>query len=99
MPYPIGLLQESECGAKMYGVVNRKKKAGSDDFYKDMWYYKCKNRIKVEGHFCTYKTHIRQDIVNAEVMSIVKYALNDENLNVGLHKKLVERKTVLWMNW
>lgn len=62
----------------MYGVVNRKKKAGSDDFYKDMWYYKCKNRIKVEGHFCTYKTHIRQDIVNAEVISIVKYALNDE---------------------
>ena len=73
-----GLLRCPECGAKMYGVVNRKKKAGSDDFYKDMWYYKCKNRIKVEGHFCTYKTHIRQDIVNAEVISIVKYALNDE---------------------
>ncbi len=33
----------------------------------------------MEGHFCTYKTHIRQDIVNAEVISIVKYALNDLN--------------------
>ena len=32
----------------------------------------------MEGHFCTYKTHIRQDIVNAEVISIVKYALNNE---------------------
>lgn len=73
-----GILRCPECGARMYGVVNRKKKAGSDEFYKDMWYYKCKNRIKVVGHFCTYKTHIRQDIVNAEVISIVKYALNDE---------------------
>ena len=71
----------------MYGVVNRKKKAGSDDFYKDMWYYKCKNRIKVEGHFCTYKTHIRQDIVNAEVISIVKYALNDEEFKRRIAQK------------
>ena len=71
----------------MYGVVNRKKKAGSDDFYKDMWYYKCKNRIKVEGHFCTYKTHIRQDIVNVEVISIVKYALNDEEFKRRIAQK------------
>ena len=82
-----GLLRCPECGAKMYGVVNRKKKAGSDDFYKDMWYYKCKNRIKVEGHFCTYKTHIRQDIVNAEVISIVKYALNDEEFKRRIAQK------------
>ena len=56
----------------MYDVVNLKKKAGSDEFYKDMWYYKCKNCIKVEGQFCTYKTHIQQDIVNSEVIIIVK---------------------------
>ena len=52
-----------------------------------MWYYKCKNRIKVEGHFCTYKTHIRQDIVNAEVISIVKYALNDEEFKRRIAQK------------
>lgn len=72
-----GLVRCPVCGAKMYGVVNRKKKKGSDEYYTDMWYYKCKNRIKVEGKPCTYKTNIRQDQLNAEVIAMVKWVLDD----------------------
>ena len=74
-----GLVRCPECGAKMYGVVNRKKKKGSDEFYKDMWYYKCKNRIKVEGKPCPYKTNIRQDQLNAELIALVRWIVNTSN--------------------
>ena len=66
-----GLLRCPVCGAPMYGVVNRKKKKGSDEFYTDMWYYICKNRKMVSGHLCDYKKHIRQDEVNTEIMQIL----------------------------
>lgn len=72
-----GLVRCPECGAKMYGVVNRKKKKGSDEYYKDMWYYKCKNRIRVEGKPCSYKTNIRQDQLNAEVVALIKWIVNE----------------------
>lgn len=39
-----GIVKCPVCGAPMYGVVNRKKKKGSEEFYTDMWYYICKNR-------------------------------------------------------
>lgn len=74
-----GVVRCPECGAKMYGVVNRKKKKGSDEFYKDMWYYKCKNRIKVEGKPCSYKTNIRQDQLNAELIALVRWIVNTSN--------------------
>lgn len=74
-----GLVRCPECGAKMYGVVNRKKKKGSDEYYKDMWYYKCKNRIKVEGKPCSYKTNIRQDQLNAELIAFIKWIVNTSN--------------------
>ena len=74
-----GVVRCPECGAKMYGVVNRKKKKGSDEFYKDMWYYKCKNRIKVEGQPCSYKTNIRQDQLNAELIALVRWIVNTSN--------------------
>ena len=67
------------CGSSMYGVVNRKKKKGSDEFYTDMWYYLCKNRKMVSGHLCDYKKHIRQDEINAEVIQLVKYVFCGEN--------------------
>ena len=73
------LLRCPVCGAPMYGVVNRKKKKNSDEFYSDMWYYKCKNRKIVSGHPCTYKKNVRQDEINAEVIALVKYVFGGEN--------------------
>ena len=73
------LLKCPVCGASMYGVVNRKKKKNSDEFYTDMWYYTCKNRKLVSGHLCNYKKHIRQEEINAEVIALVKYVFGGEN--------------------
>ena len=73
------LLRCPVCGAPMYGVVNRKKKKNSDEFYSDMWYYKCKNRKIVSGHPCTYKKNVRQDEINTEVIALVKYVFGGEN--------------------
>ena len=73
------LLKCPVCGASMYGVVNRKKKKNSDEFYSDMWYYTCKNRKLVSGHLCDYKKHVRQDELNAEVIALVKYVFGGEN--------------------
>lgn len=74
-----GLLKCPVCGASMYGVVNRKKKKNSDEYYTDMWYYRCKNRRLVSGHLCDYTKHIRQDEINAEVIQLVKYVFGGEN--------------------
>ena len=77
-----------ECGAPMYGVVNRKKKKGSEEYYTDMWYYHCKNRKMVTGRPCSYKKNIRQDQLNAEVMAVVKWALDDESFKQNMLTKL-----------
>ena len=74
-----GLLKCPECGAPMYGVVNRKKKRNGKGWYQDMWYYRCKNRRIVSGHLCDYTTHVRQDEINVEVMQLVKYVFCGEN--------------------
>ena len=74
-----GIVKCPVCGAPMYGVVNRKKKKGSEEFYTDMWYYICKNRKMVSGHPCDYKKHIRQDEINAEVIQMIKYVFGGEN--------------------
>lgn len=85
-----GLVRCPVCGAKMYGVVNRKKKKGSDEYYKDMWYYKCKNRIKVEGKPCTYKTNIRQDQLNAEVVALMRWIVNEWHFKENYAETVVE---------
>lgn len=74
-----GLVRCPVCGAPMYGVVNRKKKKGSDEFYTDMWYYICKNRKMVSGHLCDYKKHIRQEEINEEVLQLIQSVFGGEN--------------------
>ena len=72
----------------MYGVVNRKKKKGSEEFYTDMWYYLCKNRKMVSGHLCDYKKHIRQEELNTEVLQLITYVFGGEN---DLKKRVLQR--------
>ena len=73
------LLKCPECGAPMYGVVDRKRKKNSDEYYPEIWYYRCKNRKVVSGHLCDYTKHVRQDEINAEVIQLVKYVFGGEN--------------------
>ena len=83
-----GLVKCPKCGASMYGVVNRKKKKGSDEFYTDMWYYLCKNRKMVSGHLCDYKKHIRQEELNTEVLQLIQFVFGGEN---DLKKHMLQR--------
>lgn len=83
-----GLVKCPRCGASMYGVVNRKKKKGSDEFYTDMWYYLCKNRKIVSGHLCDYKKHIRQEELNTEIINLIQFVFGGEN---DLKKHMLQR--------
>lgn len=83
-----GIVKCPKCGASMYGVVNRKKKKGSDEFYTDMWYYLCKNRKMVSGHLCDYKKHIRQEELNTEVLQLIRFVFGGEN---DLKKHMLQR--------
>lgn len=84
-----GLVKCPVCGGKMYGVVNRKqKKDGSGDFYTDMWYYLCKNNKNQTGTACSFKKHIRQDVVDQEVEAIVKWVLKDSDFRANVLKRV-----------
>ena len=83
-----GIVKCPRCGAPMYGVVNRKKKKGSEEYYTDMWYYICKNRKNVSGHLCDYKTHIRQDVINEQVEAVVKEALKNADFSDDVLKTI-----------
>ena len=83
-----GIVKCPLCGSSMYGVVNRKKKKGSDEYYTDMWYYKCKHRQQVSGHTCTFKTNVRQDVVDAQVEAVLKLALKDATFELGVLSKI-----------
>lgn len=83
-----GIVRCPRCNGPMYGVVNRKKKKNSDEYYTDMWYYLCKNRQQVSGHFCDYKKHLQQDVINEQVEVIVKTALKDVDFTTDVFDKL-----------
>ncbi len=76
-----GILKCPVCGASMYGTVNRKeKKDGSGEYYTDMWYYVCKNRKSITGQRCSYKKHLRQDVINRQVEIILKEIMSHSDL-------------------
>ena len=84
-----GIVKCPVCGGSMYGVVDRKKKKGKDDeYYTDMWYYVCKNNKNATGHTCHYKKHIRQDVVDSQVIAFVKEALKDADFTGDVMKKV-----------
>ena len=83
-----GILKCPVCGAPMYGNVNRKKKKDGS-FYPDIWYYVCKNRIKVGGMPCNFKKRIRQDSINAEVLAIVREYFNLDKVNEHVAKQFL----------
>lgn len=77
------------CGAPMYGAVNRKKKKdGSGECYTDMWYYVCKNRKQVTGQRCSYKKHLRQNVINEQVEIILKEVMSHSDLPTMVAEKV-----------
>ena len=74
-----GLLRCPECGAPMYGSVNRKRKKDGT-FYKDSWYYVCKNRKSVTGQVCGYRRQPPQGPIDDEVVAMVSDAIRSPSL-------------------
>ena len=78
-----GLLKCPVCGAPLYGNVNRKKKKDGSGYYKDCWYYVCKNRRTVGGTPCTFKKYVKQDDINMEMFGIVADIFQRDSVNEG----------------
>ena len=82
-----GILRCPECGAALYGSVNRKRKKDGS-FYRDYWYYACKHRLEYDGHKCTYKKQIHQDKVNDAVLEVIKHIVRNSKFDKAIKEKL-----------
>lgn len=74
-----GIVKCPICGSGLYGNVARKKKpikANADgtttEYYKDYFYYACKHRLNINGHFCTYRKQWKEEKVNDAVAEVIK---------------------------
>ena len=82
-----GIVCCPECGAPLYGSVNRKRKKDGT-FYKDYWYYACKHRLEYDGHKCSFKKQIHQDKLNAAVEEIIKRIVKNSQFDSAIKAKL-----------
>ena len=82
-----GILRCPECGAALYGSVNRKRKKDGS-FYRDYWYYACKHRLEYDGHKCGYKKQIHQDKVNNAVVEVIRHIVQNSQFDTAIKKKL-----------
>ena len=82
-----GILKCPECGASLYGSVNRKRK-NDGSFYRDYWYYACKHRLEYDGHKCTYKKQIHQDKVNDAVVEVIRHIVKNSQFDTAIKEKL-----------
>lgn len=82
-----GILKCPECGASLYGSVNRKRKKDGS-FYRDYWYYACKHRLEYDGHKCTYKKQIHQDKVNDAVVEVIRHIVKNSQFDTAIKEKL-----------
>ncbi|MXQ73060.1 recombinase family protein [Clostridiaceae bacterium DONG20-135] len=82
-----GILRCPECGAGLYGSVNRKRKKDGS-FYRDYWYYACKHRMEYDGHKCTYRKQIQQDIINDAVVEVIRHIVKNSRFDKSIKEKL-----------
>ncbi len=82
-----GILRCPECGAALYGSVNRKRKKDGS-FYRDYWYYACKHRLEYDGHKCSYKKQIHQDKVNNAVVEVIRHIVQNSQFDKAIKEKL-----------
>lgn len=82
-----GILKCPVCGNGMYGNVNRKRNK-SGDYYKDYFYYACKHRKIVDGHFCDYKKQWGEVVINSAVEEFIRELVNNPKFKDALEKKI-----------
>lgn len=82
-----GILKCPNCGAPMYGNVNRKKKKDGT-YYRDYFYYACKHRKSVSGHKCDYSKQWGQAIVDDAVAEIITKLVHNEKFENAIKGKI-----------
>ncbi|KPU43470.1 transposon gamma-delta resolvase [Oxobacter pfennigii] len=82
-----GILKCPNCGAPMYGNVNRKKKKDGT-YYRDYFYYACKHRRSVSGHKCNYSKQWSQDLVDDAVAEIITKLVHNEKFENAIKDKI-----------
>ena len=79
-----GLLRCPVCDSHMLGGVNRKKKKGKDEYYKDQFYYACYYHRTFRGKECPYSKQWHQDVLNGVVLKIIKGIINSDKVASAL---------------
>lgn len=82
-----GILKCPNCGASMYGNVNRKKKKDGT-YYRDYFYYACKHRIKVDGHRCDYRKQWGQSKIDNAVAEIITKLVQNPRFSEAIKQKI-----------
>lgn len=82
-----GIIKCPECGAGMYGSVNRKRRKDGT-FYRDYWYYACKHKFEYDGHRCTFKTQIHQEKINEAVVEVIRHIVKNSKFDSAIKEKL-----------
>ena len=82
------LLRCPECGAPMYGAVNRTKKRADGTPYDPYYYYKCKNQFNQTGKQCSFKTQIGCRKIDKAVRDIVMSLVTADDFADALKEKL-----------
>lgn len=82
-----GILKCPVCGSGMYGNVSRKKRKDGTR-YRDFFYYGCKHRRFVDGHYCTYKKQWTEEKVNEAVEEIIKKLVQNPKFETAIMEKI-----------
>lgn len=82
-----GIIKCPICGSGMYGNVNRKKRADGT-FYKDYFYYACKHRTYIDGHYCSYRKQWGEDRVNDAVAEVIRKLVKNPKFEKEIRRKI-----------
>ena len=94
-----GIVKCPICGAGMYSNVSIKRKKDGTR-YKDFFYYACKHRTMVDGHKCTYRKQIREELLDAAVAEVISKvagmphfaAMMQEQINSKVDTSAIEQE-------
>lgn len=70
-----GIVKCPMCGGGMFGNVHRKKKKDGS-YYKDYFFYRCKHRIKFDGHDCDYNKQWAEYKIDFAVEEVISELVN-----------------------
>ena len=82
------LLRCPECGAPLYGAVNRTKKRADGTPYPPYYYYKCKCQFGQTGHSCSFKTQIGANKMDKEVRDVIMSLVSSKKMKTAAYSKI-----------